>query len=247
MRIIATCLLILCLGEMWYFVRRDVADYAAFKLLTKTADRQKRYRVWILKSFLLFSGTSVLGMALLHQIDGLRTLPMEFHPLFVKLRALPFPREQISSGFLVGFGGALLAGAILGGLASRFIVKKKQPAMLGDVEALMPRNCAETAHTGLLSLNAGLSEELFFRLLLPLLLVILFGNALAAFVVAALIFGAIHWYQGRVGVIATTLLGGAFTLIYLWTGNIWIAVTAHAGLDLIGLVVRPTIARAVSR
>jgi membrane protease YdiL (CAAX protease family) len=247
MRMVAGGLLILCLGEMWYFVRRDVADYAAFKLLTHTADRQRRYRVWILKSLLLFSGTSLIGLALLGRLDALRTLPAEFLPLFDRFKALPSPSGQIGSGFLVGFGGALLVGVILGGLASRFIVRKKQPAVLGDVESLMPRNWAETAHAGLLSLNAGLSEELFFRLLLPLLLVILFGNVVAAFVAAALIFGAIHWYQGRIGVIATTVLGGVFTVIYLWTGNIWIAVAAHAGLDLLSLVVRPSIARVLTR
>jgi len=243
MRIIAGVLLLLCFGEVLYFVRGDVADYAAFKLLTETADRQRRYRVWILKSLLLFSGISLVGLALLGRLHALAILPDEFSPLFERLQSNGTLSNQIHSGFLVGFGGAVLGALIAGALASRFMVKKRKPVAIGDIEALMPRNWAETLHTGLLSLNAGLSEELFFRLLLPLLLTILLGNAIAAFAVAALIFGAIHLYQGTIGVVATAVLGALFTLLYLWTGSIWIAVGAHATLDLIGLVVRPSIAR----
>jgi membrane protease YdiL (CAAX protease family) len=242
MRTIAGVLLLLCFGEMLYFVRRDVADYAAFKLLTETADRQRRYRVWILKSLVLFSGTSLVGLAMLSRLGTLATLPVEFRPLFERLQSND-PQNQIHSGFLIGFGGVLLGSLIAGMLISGLIAKKRKPTVIGDIEALMPRNWAETFHTGLLSLNAGLSEELFFRLLLPLLIVILFGNAIAAFVVAALIFGFIHLYQGMIGVVATTVIGALFALLYLWTGNIWIAVSAHAALDLIGLVIRPSITR----
>jgi len=247
MRIIAGALLLLCFGEVLYFVRRDGADYAAFKLLTETADRQRRYRIWILKSLVLFSGTSLVGLALLGQFRTLATLPGEFRPLFDRLQSSGTLGGQIHSGFLVGFGAALLGALIAGTLVSRFAGKKRKPIAIGDIEALMPRNWAETYHTALLSLNAGLSEEIFFRLLLPLLLVILFGNAIAAFAAAALIFGAVHLYQGAIGVIATTVLGVIFTLLYLWTGNIWIAVGAHAVLDLIGLVIRPSITRIFGR
>jgi membrane protease YdiL (CAAX protease family) len=107
----------------------------------------------------------------------------------------------------------------------------------------MPCNWPETAHTAVLSLNAGLGEELYFRLLLPLLLTAVIGNALAAFLIATLLFGAVHAYQGVVGVVATTVLGAVFTCIYLITGTIWIPVALHAALDLLSLVVRPTIAR----
>jgi uncharacterized protein len=244
MRLIASGLLLLCFGEMWYFVRTDMADYAAFKLLTETADRQRRYRVWALKSFLLFSAISVIGLGLLGRFSALSALPAEFGPAFRSLRSFGVPGEMVHRGFLVGFGSALLVGAIAGQLALKFVAKKKVQLTLGDIEPLMPRNWAETFHTGLLSLNAGLSEELFFRLLLPLLLTILFGNVIAAFLVATLVFGAIHMYQGAVGVVATTALGAAFSLLYLWTGSIWVAISVHAALDLLSLVVRPSIARA---
>ena len=75
----------------------------------------------------------------------------------------------------------------------------------------MPRNGAETVWTGLLSINAGIGEELFFRLALPLLIVLVTGNVIAAFAVAAIVFGLVHVYQGWVGVLATTFLGVVFT------------------------------------
>jgi len=111
----------------------------------------------------------------------------------------------------------------------------------------MPRNRAETAHTAVLALNAGFGEELFFRLLLPLLLTLVLRNALAAFAIAAAIFGAIHLYQGVVGVLATALLGAAFAVLYLWTGSLWIAMGAHASVDLLSLVVRPTFTRLLTK
>jgi uncharacterized protein len=259
MLILAGLLLLLCLGAIWYFVRTDVADYAAFKLLTETADRQKRYRVWVLKSFLLFSGGSVICLALLGRLRALVTLPPEFRAFSEYLQAALGTRRLLGNGFVAGLVVTLLVGLIAGGVARAFIARKSKPSVamkdvarestpgaLGDIEPLMPRNGQETAHTALLSLNAGLSEELFFRLLLPLLLTLLFGHAVLAFVLAALVFGMVHVYQGTVGVVTTTILGLGFTVLYLATGNLWIAVGAHIFFDMIGMVFRPMIARVIT-
>jgi uncharacterized protein len=248
MRIVEGFLLFLCLVAMWYFVRNDIADYAAFKLFTETADRQRRYRVWVLKSFLFFCGTTLACLAILGRLRALTVLPPEFHALSASLQLAIGKRQLPGTDFLVGFSAALLMGLVVGTLAMKTAERKSRPAVvLGDIEPLMPRNWPETAHTAVLSLNAGLSEELFFRLLLPLLMTLLIGKALPAFICAAIIFGAIHIYQGAVGVVATTVLGFAFTGLYLWTGDLWIVVCGHALLDLIGLVIRPTIVRAIRR
>ncbi|WP_263356216.1 CPBP family intramembrane glutamic endopeptidase [Acidicapsa ligni] len=227
---------------MWYFVRNDAADYAAFKLLTETSDRQKRYRIWTLKSFLLFFGTSLLGLAFLGKIHSLSTLPAEFAGVAEALRAHS-RLWAVSKSFLIGFSGAIVAGMVGGSIAATLLKHKKNIALTGDFEPLLPRNWAETFYTALLSLNAGLSEEFFFRLLIPLLLTLILGKAMLAFVLAAILFGLIHAYQGWVGVLATTVVGTLLTVLYVWTGNIWIAAGAHALLDLLNLVVRPSITR----
>ena len=128
-------------------------------------------------------------------------------------------------------------------LAARRGGAARRMRTLGDIEPLMPRNAAETLWTGLLSLNAGVGEELFFRLTLPLLIALATGNALAGLAGAGLVFGLAHVYQGWVGVAATTVVGFVFTGLYLWSGGLAAPMAAHAGLDLMALVVRPTLTR----
>ncbi|HTX42048.1 MAG TPA: CPBP family intramembrane glutamic endopeptidase [Acidobacteriaceae bacterium] len=244
---LSSFLLALCLGSLGWSLRRDVADYRTFKLLTKTSERQKRYRKWVLKSFLLFSCTPVAALAILGRLGGLVELPREFRPLFGALNAHAPAASTLSPSLVGSFLGALAAGLIAGVLMPRLLRRRAKPIQVGDIAALLPRNGAETAWTALLSVNAGVGEELYFRLLLPLLLVSVCGNALAAFVIAGLIFGAVHFYQGVAGILATTIIGGALAALYLWTGNLWVAAAAHALLDLVGLVIRPTIQRLVAR
>jgi membrane protease YdiL (CAAX protease family) len=239
-------LLVLSVAVLWWFVRNDASEYAAFKRLTNTADRQRCYAIWALKSFLAFSGTSVVCLLILHHLQSLITLPAEFIPLAARIGAIMPLTQMLDKSFLIGFASAAaITGILLGVLLAKKL--KTSHAVLGDIEPLMPRNAAETGWTALLSLNAGLSEECFFRLLLPLLLVGLLHNQLLAFVIATILFGLVHFYQGVAGVLMTTLVGAVFAGLYLWTGDLWIAIAAHAGLDLFALVVRPTFMRLLHR
>ncbi len=239
-------LLVLCVAVMWWFVRNDAAEYAAFKRLTTSADRQRFYRRWVVKSFLTLFGTTIVSLLILRQLQALITLPAEFIPLAARLAARMPLTQVLDKSFLIGFASAAAITGILGGV---LLAKKTQTshAVLGDIEPLMPRNSAETGWAALLSLNAGLSEECFFRLLLPLLLAGLLHSPLLAFVIATILFGLMHFYQGVAGVLMTTLVGVVLAGLYLWTGDLWIAMAAHAGLDLFGLVVRPTLMRLLHR
>ncbi len=247
---IAAVLLMLCLVELAYFMRQDMAEYASFKLLTETRDRQRRFLKWVGKSFLLFTGTSLVCLAILGRMSLVLRSPVEFLGLTANLRAV-VPPSQLDRGFLIGFGGAVAAGLIGGIVLATVMAKKRKKqakvVVIGDIAALMPRNAAETWCTALLSLNAGLGEELFFRLLLPLLLAMVIGNALMAFAVAAVIFGLVHRYQGWVGILATTVLGVVFSVLSLWSRSLAAVMCIHAGLDMVGLVVRPTIMRMIER
>lgn len=236
--------LALSIAIVWWFMRNDVADYAAFKLLTRTVDRQRRYLVWTFKGFALFFGLSLLNLILLGRVRAPFALPVEFGTLSSALRSVFSHSPSLGAAVSVGVGCGALAGVILGAVLGR---KRRKPLpIVGDVEPLLPRNGAETLCIGLMSLNAGLSEELFFRLVLPLLLVSLFGNAVVCFLLAATVFGICHWYQGIAGVVATTVLGLALTAVYLGTGSLVIAMAVHAGLDLFNTVVRPWLHRALS-
>jgi membrane protease YdiL (CAAX protease family) len=241
--LLSAILLALCLGSLVWFVRNDLAEYRAFKRLTETADRQRQYRAWLGKTFLLFTCAVAVALAILGRLRSLAALPAEFRPLSQSLQLPAGGGGSFGVGLLIGVVGALGGGVVLGLLLSRRRKGNLKPVYAGDIAALLPRNGAETVWTMLLSLNAGVGEELYFRLLLPLLLVSLGSGALTAFVIAGLIFGAVHFYQGIAGIVATTILGAMLAVLYLWTGNVWIAAGAHALLDLAGLVIRPTLRR----
>ncbi len=108
-----------------------------------------------------------------------------------------------------------------------------------DILPLMPRNASERFWTAILSINAGLSEELCFRVAIPMLLLIVSGSAWIAIVVSTLLFGLAHFYQGWLGVIATTFIGAILYWVYLATGSIWITILLHALLDLNDLAIAP--------
>jgi membrane protease YdiL (CAAX protease family) len=171
-------------------------------------------------------------------------MPTEFAPVATAL-AIDGPSIGHVGGFIGGLAGGI-AIALIGGMMIGLRRKPRaQPKTLGDFEALLPRNPAELAHAAAMSVNAGISEELLFRLALPLLLVLVIGDAWFAFALAAIVFGLAHCYQGIVGVVATTIVGLLLTAVYLASGSLWVAVLLHIVIDLIGLVLRPVLSGAV--
>jgi membrane protease YdiL (CAAX protease family) len=243
-------LLAVLLGLAW-FVRNDGADYRDFKLLTDSRARQRAFRRWTLKSFLFFGLGAVAILLLLGRVEALWMLPPEFAALAASIgnRLSEGGGGGVSTGLLSGFCFALLAGGVLGGLLATFR-RKGEPGVqlkVGDIEPLFPRNRDERRWTALLAANAGPSEELFFRLMLPLLATLATGNAVLAFAASALIFGAVHFYQGWAGIIGTTLGGALFTGLYLATGTIWVPVVLHSLMNLNTLWLRPWLGELGSR
>jgi membrane protease YdiL (CAAX protease family) len=239
---IALILLVVSLGTLAWTMRGDVAEYAEFKSYDETTLRQRRYRYWIAKSFLLFCVTTIVCLAILGKLRDFATMPSEFSEVAQSIgAAIPkdLPGPSFFTGIAVGLGGVLVALTI----SNKRSTKTSKALTLGDIAPLMPRNAAETVHTAVLSINAGLSEELFFRLLLPLLFTLVFGNAIVAFACAAVVFGLAHIYQGWAGVLGTAIVGFVLTVVYLATKDIWIAVAVHACIDVFGIVVRPTVER----
>jgi len=236
-------LLLAVLIALAWFVRNDGADYRDFKRLIDSQARQRVFRRWTLKSFLFFGLGAIAILLLLGRIETLWALPPEFAALAASLgkRLSDNGGGDVSTGLLIGVCAALLAGGILGGLLAAFRRKGEPGAgpKVGDIEPLFPRNRDERRWTALLAANAGPSEELFFRLMLPLLATLATGNALLAFAASALVFGAVHFYQGWAGIVGTTLGGALFTGLYLATGSIWVPVLLHSLMNLNTLWLRP--------
>lgn len=217
--------------------RRDQREYRRFKRFRSTKRRQLMLRRWLLISFSLFGG---LALATLLASGAFAA------PLLRQVRAWPWvswlldvftARPAVTAGVLVGVAMGLIAVTVVAIISVR--KEGEEVVSVGDVHAILPRNRQELVLGGLLSINAGVVEELLFRLALPALLFATTGNAAVAIVVSVLLFGLMHSYQGLAGIIVTTVLGAVFMAVYVLTGSILVTIIAHALIDLRSLVLIP--------
>ncbi len=235
--ILPNALLLVTIMSLVWFLKGDLLGYRRIKRRADTASRQKTYRLWIAKAAIAFVLPAVIGLALLGRLDALVTVPPEFDALRTLLPSFEGDSRVELLGMIGGSAlGGLIIGAVLATRGNWRILKT-----IGNVGSLLPRNRPEIVHAAAMSMAAGVSEELAFRLFLPLLIVLVTGNAFVAFGVAIAVFGAMHLYQGRAGVIATTLVGALMAAIYLMTGELWLAMLLHALIDLNSLVLRPAL------
>lgn len=100
----------------------------------------------------------------------------------------------------------------------------------------------------MLAISAGVTEELFFRLWLPLIVTLACGSGAVGMGVGTAAFAAMHRYQGWAGMAANLIGGALLAALYMGTGSLWVAIAVHALVDLNALVLRPWVAsRVVAR
>ena len=209
------------------------------RLLPRTGDGAP-YLVWALRLWPAFGLPALAALLLLGRGKALTVVPPEFGSAAAWVRRFA-PVDAWS--VLIG----LLLGAALGALiAWRRLRRVRGLASLGRPPRL-PRARGELPAAALLALSAGVAEELYFRLALPLLVALVSGSAPLGFLVAAVSFGAVHRYQGPVGVVVTGLVALLLSVVYLGSGSLWLAMACHAAIDLNALVVRPWLALKVGR
>ena len=166
-------------------------------------------------------------------------------PLLAEIQAWGFIRAN--RDFVTGFPlvataivlVVILAATVLTVVGVRAARQEGDVPAIGDIRAMLPRNGQELRLGALLSLNAGIVEELLFRLAIPALIFGASGSAIAAVVGSLVVFGALHAYQGFAGVIGTFIIGAAFMLAYAISGSILLAIVLHALVDLRTLVLIP--------
>ena len=234
---------------VWRAVRRDRREYHLFKRYRSTVRRQRMLRKWLWESFALLGGSALLLLRVSFAHVGPRLEGVERGPAMVWLR------DQIESGG--SFARGALIGAALGVVAlvvwGVFWARPKEGGerveidTLGDIAALLPRNRAELRFGWLLSINAGVVEELLFRLALPATLFALWPDALFAVLVSLVVFGVMHAYQGVAGVLGTFVFGALMMGVFLLTGSIVWAIVLHALFDLRSLVLIPMVVQKVHR
>ncbi|MGD0189864.1 MAG: type II CAAX endopeptidase family protein [Rhizomicrobium sp.] len=99
-----------------------------------------------------------------------------------------------------------------------------------------PRTPAELFVFFLLSVTAGVWEELLYRGFLIWYLAAR-GGTLTAVILSSMIFGLGHVYQGWRGVLNTAFVGLAFGTLFVLTHSLWWLMAAHAIIDIAGGIV----------
>lgn len=154
-------------------------------------------------------------------------------------------RDWAAMGFAASGGSGLATGIAVGafiGLALRPILvarSAKAAAALrrsfGPLEPILPRDGRQLFWGLLVSVFAGLFEEIAYRGYL----MAYFGGWLGpwgALAASSLLFGLAHLYQGKWGVPATALLGALFGWVYIETGSLLLPILLHAALDISSMV-----------
>ena len=110
------------------------------------------------------------------------------------------------------------------------------------IPGLVPNTAAERAVWIVISLTAGICEEVLFR---GFLIRFLHESSLAlpiagALAVSSVLFGLGHLYQGFKSLVTTTIAGLCFGLLFLLSGSLLPGIVLHALMDLqIAYVMRP--------
>ena len=218
-------------------LRKDRREYQQFKRFRGTLKRQRMYRKWLIDSLRTFGGASIL--VLLLAWNQVPLLLADVNSIgWVDSARTAFGESEVAIAIVAGILVVLVGGMVLAIYAARHI---DEVSAIGDIQALLPRNRTELRYGALLSINAGVVEELLFRLALPALIYGVTGSAVAAILGSLALFGALHVYQGVAGVIGSTIVGGLLMFVYLATGSILVAMAVHALIDLRSLVLIPVV------
>ncbi len=224
-------------------VSRERREYGRFKRLRSTVGRRKVYRRWLRESFFMFGGLSAVVLLATSQfVAPALADTRSWTPVSATLDAIDTP---LGTGITIAVIVLLVALLVV----PVFLLRNEKEAIptVGDIEALLPRNRGELGYGAALGINAGLVEELLFRFALPALLFGILGSGPVSFLIASLLFGLLHLYQGLVGVITSAVLGLVFCAIYVLSGSILLAIVVHALFDLRSLVLIPAVVTKVWR
>jgi membrane protease YdiL (CAAX protease family) len=108
---------------------------------------------------------------------------------------------------------------------------EKLRGQMGDLSALVPQNAAENRAFSMVSVTAGICEEIVYRGVLMGALIPALG-LWPAVAISSVVFGMGHMYQGMAGIVKTTLVGLFMALLTVFSGSLLIAIILHSIIDL---------------
>ena len=102
---------------------------------------------------------------------------------------------------------------------------------MGEISNLIPQTRSEDRLFDMVSITAGICEEVLYRGFLLVTLESLVG-IWPAVVLSSLIFGLGHAYQGLTGIVKTGCVGLILALLTVFSGSLFIAMALHTVLDM---------------
>jgi len=238
----------------------DLVAFRRFRDMAAEPERLGYYR-WVLRDLvLIYGGLSLVALLAtlspraIHHPTPEGAIPGTLIAAWPDVDALLAAAQAWGPmPFLRGADGAV-GPWILIGLAALIIlvllvpiiaiaVRTSDAAQLAALQPILPRTNAELRYGAGTSLAAGIFEEMLFRLGLPAILFGITGSPWLAFLLACVVFGLVHAYQGWGGAVTAGVTGLAFTVLYVSTGSILLCILVHALIDLRGMVLIPMLLR----
>ena len=143
-------------------------------------------------------------------------------------RAKPWSNE-FGTGLIVYFIGIVVAAS--SAIAIRILLHQPRGSMSPTVLAMLPHTTTEVLVWLVVSLTAGIGEEILFRGYLLRQFTAWTGRTSVAIATLSILFGAIHLYEGLPAVVALTLLSVLYCAVALHRGNIRAVMIAHSLQD----------------
>ena len=142
--------------------------------------------------------------------------------------------KTLAIGISVGFGMLVISRFIINPTIIKLLGTWLNPEMFAPLKGQLPQLLVNVF---LISwLHAALCEEIIFRGFILRWVERLAGGGqgalILAIIVQAILFGLSHYPHGRTGILATTLGGILWGVIFLVTGRqLWIVIIGHATFD----------------
>lgn len=219
--------------------KRSYAAFLRAEAVQGESARLRFYRSWIIQG----CTTAALAITLVLALPGIGLAEIGFRATDTGgLDRFGLSDGDMGASTIAG----MVTGAVVGALVLTLLMRRRPqagkpatPAQMVAVQPMLPRTGRGRWGWAALSLSAGVTEEITYRGLLILTLAVALPSqtpTVVIVVLAAVVFGAAHWYQGRAGMLATGFAGAALTVLYLGTGSLLVPMILHTLIDLRALL-----------
>lgn len=154
-------------------------------------------------------------------------------------RGRPWAALGLALGSPLRLGiGLAVAAAVIGLLVIQRRAIFARPELLevvlrqvGSARPLLPHTAGEQRGFRLLSITAGICEEVLFRGFVLWYVCVWTGPALAV-AISSVLFGAAHLYLDGRSALRAGIVGAVMAVLVLASGSLWPAMILHAAIDL---------------